>query len=86
MHKCDANHSEIFAALRRAMCSVVDLAAVGGGCPDLLVGRGGVNYLLEIKHEKNDLTDSQELWFSRWRGRAIVVRTVDEALAAVGLG
>lgn len=85
MHKTDANHVEISQALRNAMCSVVDLSAVAGGCPDLLVGRGGVNYLLEIKDGKNDLNDKQELWFSRWRGRAVVVRNVDEALKAVGL-
>jgi hypothetical protein len=35
--KVDANHGEIVKALRSAGCGVLDLSAVGNGCPDLLV-------------------------------------------------
>ncbi len=34
----DANASAIITALKRCGASVVDLHAVGGGCPDILVG------------------------------------------------
>lgn len=36
--RTDSNHAEIAAALRKAGASVVSLASVGNGCPDLLVG------------------------------------------------
>lgn len=85
MHKTDANHREIAKALRDAMCSVVDLSAVGGGCPDLLVARAGRAVLLEIKAGKNKLSPRQEEFHRLWRGPVAVVRTVDDALRAVGI-
>lgn len=45
----DGNQAAIVAALRSVGCSVVDLSATGGGVPDLLVGRVGVTFLLEVK-------------------------------------
>jgi hypothetical protein len=94
--KRDANQAEIVAALFAAGCSVQDLHAVGGGCPDLLVGRladGGFRrcYLLEIKMPKNKagepkpLTPDQVNWHWMWRGQAAIVTTPEEALRAVGL-
>lgn len=35
--KVDANHEQVVTALRAAGASVLSLAAVGNGCPDLLV-------------------------------------------------
>lgn len=83
--KVDANQNEIVFALRSAGCSVTDLSAVGAGCPDLVVGRGGQNYLLEIKGRKGKLTEAQREWRACWNGQAATVRTVGEAFAAVGL-
>ncbi len=45
----DRNQPEIVAALRAAGATVEYLHAVGGGCPDLLVGYRGANYVLEVK-------------------------------------
>ena len=39
--KTDANHADIVDALRRVGASVVSLASVGNGVPDLLVGFNG---------------------------------------------
>lgn len=88
--RVDANHAAIVDALRRAGCSVQSLAAVGGGCPDLLIGFRGRNLLLECKDgEKRPsargLNDAQMKWHSLWRGDVWVVRGVPEALQAVGL-
>jgi hypothetical protein len=47
--KVDANQREVVAALRGAGATVQLLHAVGEGCPDLLVGYRGGNYLLEVK-------------------------------------
>ena len=93
--RVDKTQAEIVRALRAAGCSVASLHRVGGGVPDLLVGRAGVTYLLEAKraaepgHTVKNLhaltNELQDEWAARWRGRPVdVVRTVDEALKAVG--
>lgn len=47
--KVDDNQVEVVRKLRLLGASVTDLSAVGAGCPDLLVGYRGANYLLEVK-------------------------------------
>lgn len=82
--KRDSNEPEIINALTRAGCSVCILN--GKGLPDLLVGRAGRNYLLEVKDPlKGDLTDAQVYWHGQWRGKVHVVHTVAEAMKAVEL-
>lgn len=83
--KVDKNQREIVEALRAAGCSVVITSHVGAGFPDIVVGRAGATYLLEIKGKRGKLTKPQVKFFDEWRGNAVVVRTVDEALKAVGL-
>lgn len=89
--KADANQSEIVDALRRAGASVQPLHAVGSGCPDILVGFRGVNLMVEIKDGNKPpsarrLTPDQVVWHDAWRGQVIVVKSVDEALTAIGVG
>lgn len=50
------------------------------------------NYLLEVKRpwdksrgDQGELSPEQERWHAAWRGQVAVVRTVEEALAAVGI-
>lgn len=45
----DANQTAIIRALRKAGVSVQPLHTVGQGCPDIIAGFRGVNYLLELK-------------------------------------
>jgi hypothetical protein len=96
--KHDGNHDEIVEALEDVGCIVVDLSAVGGGCPDILVWRRstGMLRLLEIKnpettaktHRKVDrkLTET-EIKQEAFRSLVPVwvVKTVDEALEAMGV-
>lgn len=79
----DDNETEIVTALESVGCSVYRLSQAG--IPDLLVGRAGVTYLLEVKQAKGALTDEQKYFFETWRGNAHVVRTVEDALEVVGL-
>ncbi len=81
--KVDANQTEIVDALRAAGASVQSLAPVGKGCPDLLVGRGKLNILMEIKDGTGKLTPDQKEWHEGWRGRVHLVRSVDDALAVL---
>ena len=86
--KKDANQNEIVAALGKVGASVIDASAIGGGFPDLIVGRAGKTYLIEVKNPKTKgkLNALQKRWHKDWRGSPVqVVRTVDEALEAIGL-
>jgi Holliday junction resolvase len=81
----DVHHQDIISALRKAGCSVLDLGALGGGCPDILVGRGLRDQLLEIKTDKEKPTPAQKDWHEKWKGRTvIIVRSVEEALLVMG--
>lgn len=82
--RTDANHEAIVQALRAVGCSVQSLAAVGGGCVDLLVGYRGRNHLLEVKAEGGSMTADQRVWHAGWAGDARIVLTIDDALLAVG--
>jgi hypothetical protein len=81
-------------ALRDAGCVVESLHRVGGGVPDLLVGRrvaSGVKlWLLEVKDGRRPpserrLSERQIEWHRRWWGAPIVVESVEDALRAVDL-
>jgi Holliday junction resolvase len=85
-NKIDDNQTAIVSALRKAGVLVLSLAAVGKGCPDLLISRGGKLALVEIKDgskvpSKQRLTPDQERFHAVWP--VYIVRSVDEALAIV---
>jgi hypothetical protein len=80
----DKNQGAIVAALEGAGCLVFDLSEIGGGCPDILVARDGVLYLLEIKNPETRwrLTKKQEEFHKDWAGWPVfIVETSEEALA-----
>ena len=86
--RTDTNQTAIVSALRRAGCNVLSLAAVGGGCPDLLVHRAGWIYLLEIKDgrksaSRRQLTPHQKRFHADWP--VALVTDEREALTVVGL-
>jgi hypothetical protein len=86
--RIDANHGEIVEALETAGAVVQSLAAVGDGCPDLLVSRAGHMWLIEVKDgakvpSKRAFTPDQVNWRSRWRGPVHVVTSCEEALAVL---
>jgi hypothetical protein len=81
--RVDANQKAIVQALRDCGCTVEVLSDVGRGVPDLLVGNRCRNILLECKVAGAELTAAESEWHRAWRGRVAVVRSVDEAIAAV---
>jgi hypothetical protein len=89
--KIDANQPQIVAALRKLGATVQSLSAVGDGVPDLLVGFQGRTLLMEVKDGsrpkfERQLNDDQIQWHIDWRGGpCMVVNSVDEALAAIGV-
>ena len=83
-----SEHAQLIThALRRAGCLWCDASRVGGGFPQLIVSRAGVNYLLAIKPpgQRHALTPEEWAFRDRWRGPYAVVTSADEALEAVGL-
>jgi Holliday junction resolvase len=85
--RIDTNHREIVNALRKLGATVVSLASMKHGCPDLLVGFQGETMLMEIKKdEKAKFTPDQLEFMAKWRGGPISrVDSVDAAIRALGL-
>lgn len=86
--KIDANQPEIVAALRSIGAHVTSLAAVGNGCPDLLVSHRNRWFLIEIKDPSKPpsartLTPDQVEWHTAARGPVSVVLTVEDAVNIV---
>ncbi len=68
--------------------SVCCIHEVGNGCPDLLVGSFGKNYLLELKDpsqppSRRDLTPDERKFHEDWRGQVAVAHDLDEAIAVI---
>jgi len=83
--RTDANQAAIMAELRKAGCSVQTLHVVGHGCPDLVVGHGGQNWLFEVKTPGGKMTQDEADWATEWRGQYHTVRSAEEALMLMGL-
>lgn len=86
--KIDDNQKQIVRGLRAVGCSVLSLASLGNGAPDLLAGRNGKNWLLEVKDgdkcpSAQKLTDDESVWHEKWRGQVNVVRNLDEAIKLI---
>lgn len=89
--KVDANHPAIVAALRQAGASVQSLAALGKGCPDVLVAYRGQWFVAEIKDgskapSRRVLTDAEQDWHATFGHKAPVHiwESIDDALQAIG--
>lgn len=86
--RTDANQPDIVAALRKIGATVQPLHAVGQGCPDLLAGYQGQNFLIEVKDgakppSARKLTSDQVEWHAGWKGQVVVVESVSDALRVV---
>lgn len=89
--RVDHSQPDIVKALRAAGCTVVSLAPLGKGAPDLAVGTGGFTYLMECKSPQYkkahpERIAEQHAWAKRWQGGPVLfVSTPAEALSALGL-
>lgn len=73
-HRIDRNQPDVVRWFEELGFKVLDLSAVGGGCPDLLVSRSGVNVLVEIKDElkppsARKLNPLQQNFHAEWKGK-----------------
>lgn len=82
--RTDANQTEIVEEFRSYGFSVYITSHVGKGFPDIIIGYGGVNYLIEIKDGKKaksaqKLTKAEQEFFDTWRGQVIVINSREKA-------
>jgi hypothetical protein len=89
--RVDANQPSIVDGLRKVGAEVQMLHEVGKGCPDILVGYRGKNWLMEIKNpgmppSKRKLTEDEADWHDRWqeKGQVAIVETTLDALIVIG--
>jgi len=75
----DANQASIVEALLKIGCKVYDIDKP----VDLLVEFRGLWIVLEVKTKKGKLEDSQKRFFEKVKGPAFIVRSHEEAVAAV---
>ncbi|MCK5307191.1 MAG: hypothetical protein KAJ73_01135 [Zetaproteobacteria bacterium] len=83
--RVDSNQAQVVADLRKCGASVLLLHEVGHGCPDILVGFRGVNYLIEIKHGDGKLNPGQIVWHTLWRGQVTTAFNAEEAMRIIGV-
>ena len=72
--RVDGNHAEIVDCFKKLGCSVLSLAAVGKGVPDLLVAINGITWLVEVKMPNGKENEMQVEFAITWKGCRAVVR------------
>lgn len=88
--RVDDNQTTIVRQLRKLGVSVQHLHTIGQGCPDLLLGVRGKNFLVELKdgsksESKKKLTDDEEKFFNEWNGQVNKCETLEEIIKVIGL-
>ena len=72
--RVDGNHAEIVDCFKKLGCSVLSLAPLGKGVPDLLVAINGITWLVEVKMPKGKENKLQIEFAITWKGCRAVVR------------
>lgn len=83
--KADDNQPQIVKAFRQLGFSVAHTHTIGKGFPDIVVGRNGINTLVEIKDGKKvksqkQLTPDEKEFHETWRGKIIVIESVEDVI------
>ncbi|CAB5212790.1 hypothetical protein UFOVP191_22 [uncultured Caudovirales phage] len=81
MRRCaavDANQSEIVGAARKMGFSVTVASMMGNGFPDLVLGKYGLNFLVEVKDgskfpSQRKLTIDEQEWHDDWQGQKCII-------------
>ena len=84
--KVDNNQLDIVKAFRSMGATVLNLSAVGKGCPDLLIGYKNISVLVEVKSKTGKFTEPQLKFMEQWKGGAVNrIDSVDGAIRLIKL-
>ncbi|CAB4166587.1 hypothetical protein UFOVP1019_47 [uncultured Caudovirales phage] len=84
--KVDNNQLDIVKAFRSMGATVLNLSAVGKGCPDLLIGYKNISVLVEVKSKTGKFTEPQLKFMEQWQGGAVNrIDSVDGAIRLIKL-
>lgn len=84
--KVDNNQLEIVKVFKSLGATVLNLSAVGKGCPDLLIGYKGISVLVEIKSKTGKFTEPQLKFMEQWQGGAVNrIDSIDGAIRLIKL-
>lgn len=83
--KADDNQPQIVKAFRQLGFDVAHTHTIGKGFPDIVVGRNGINTLVEIKDGKKvksqkQLTADEKEFHENWRGKIIIIESVEDVI------
>jgi hypothetical protein len=77
--RVDKNQTQIVDLAKKLGYYVAHTYAVGSGFPDLVLGKKGLNILIEIKDGyKKQLTPSQKIFHTEYLGAVYVIHSIDE--------
>ena len=84
--KADDNQPQIVKAFRQLGYSVAHTHTIGKGFPDIVIGRDGVNTLVEIKDgskvkSQRQLTSDEKTFHEVWLGTVIIIESVEDVIA-----
>lgn len=79
VHQIDRNQKAIMDYLQAHGFSVASI----GRPLDLIAGKDGRTYLIEVKLPKAKLRPTQEKFIATWRGHAVIIRDLDDAGALI---
>jgi Holliday junction resolvase len=76
----DANQKQIVRELRAAGFTVRHTHTIGKGFPDLVVGKNGMNLLVEVKRAGKTLTADEREFFETWQGHVIIATCAEDVV------
>lgn len=84
--KVDNNQLDIVKTFKSMGATVLNLSAVGKGCPDLLIGYKNISVLVEVKSKIGKFTEPQLKFMEQWQGGAVNrIDSVDGAIRLIKL-
>jgi Holliday junction resolvase len=83
--KVDSNQPEIVKAFRNLGFSVFLTHTLGRGFPDIVVGKQGRTFIIEIKdgaksESKRKLTPAEQEFKDNWRGQYDIIESIDDVV------
>jgi len=83
--RTDANQNAIVSMFRQLGWSVAITSALGGGFPDIVIGKNRISMIIEIKDgdkppSARKLTEAEQKFKDVWRGQYDIVETMDDVL------